>query len=122
MSSALLTLTKGQGHTTRSKVTDVEVSTFSECFLFLFFFFGRKNEAGKCESSTLLHSDLYRGLLVAMAALTLLGNLGSLSYRARVKTRESGHSCGVVVSHLCVSDSFMGIYLIVLFVADRFVD
>ena len=31
-------MTKGQGHTTRSKVTDVEVSAFSECFLFFFFF------------------------------------------------------------------------------------
>ena len=33
MTSAFLTLTKGQGHTTTSKVTDVEVSAFSECFL-----------------------------------------------------------------------------------------
>ena len=42
MTSAFLTLTKDQGHTTRSKVTDVEVSAFSKCFLFiiiiLFFF------------------------------------------------------------------------------------
>ena len=36
MTSAFLTLTKGQGHTTMSKVTDVEVSAFSE-FFFLFF-------------------------------------------------------------------------------------
>ena len=35
MTSAFLTLTKGQGHSTRSKVTDVEVSAFSECFLFV---------------------------------------------------------------------------------------
>ena len=34
MTSAFLTLTKGQGHTTTSKVIDVEVSAFSECFLF----------------------------------------------------------------------------------------
>ena len=32
MTSAVLTLTKGQGHTISSKVTDVEVSAFSECF------------------------------------------------------------------------------------------
>ena len=32
-------LTQGQGHNWRSKVTDVEVSAFSECFLFHFFFF-----------------------------------------------------------------------------------
>ena len=35
MTSAFLTLMKGQGHTTRSKVTDVEVSAFSECFLLM---------------------------------------------------------------------------------------
>ena len=35
MTSAFLTLTKGEGHTTRSKVTYVEVSAFSECFLFI---------------------------------------------------------------------------------------
>ena len=35
MTSAFLTLMKGQGHTTRSNVTDVEVSAFSECFLFI---------------------------------------------------------------------------------------
>ena len=39
MTSAFLTLTKGQGHTTRSTVTDVEVSAFSECFLFFFCYF-----------------------------------------------------------------------------------
>ena len=33
MTSAFLTLTKGEGHTTRSKVTDVEVSAFSEQLL-----------------------------------------------------------------------------------------
>ena len=38
MTSAFLTLTKGQGHT-RSKVTDVELSAFSECFFFFFSFF-----------------------------------------------------------------------------------
>ena len=37
--SAFLTLTKGQGHNSRSKVIDVEVSAFSECFLFSMFTF-----------------------------------------------------------------------------------
>ena len=36
--TAFLTLTQGQGHNSRSKVTYVEVSAFSECFLFCFFF------------------------------------------------------------------------------------
>ena len=39
MTTAFLTLTTGQGHTTRSNVTAVEVSAFSECFLFSLFFF-----------------------------------------------------------------------------------
>ena len=38
MTSAFLTLTKGQDHTTRSKVKDVEVSAFSECFLSILFY------------------------------------------------------------------------------------
>ena len=37
MTSDFLTLKKGQGHTTSSKVTDMEVSAFSEFFLFFFF-------------------------------------------------------------------------------------
>ena len=39
ITSAVLTLRKGQGHTTRSNVTDVEVSAFFECFLFFVWFF-----------------------------------------------------------------------------------
>ena len=39
MTSAFFTLRKGQGHTTRSNVTDVEVSAFTECFLFFHIFF-----------------------------------------------------------------------------------
>ena len=38
MTSAFLTLRKGQDHTTRSNVTDVEVSAFSECFLLNYVF------------------------------------------------------------------------------------
>ena len=33
MTCAFLTLTEGQGHTLRSKVTDVDVSAFNERFL-----------------------------------------------------------------------------------------
>ena len=36
MTSAFLTLTKGLGYTTRSKITDVEVSAFYECFNSIF--------------------------------------------------------------------------------------
>ena len=38
MTSFFLTLMESQSHTSRSKVTDVEVSTFSGCFLFCFLF------------------------------------------------------------------------------------
>ena len=37
MTEAFLALTKGQGHTTKSNVTDMEVSAFSEWFLFYSF-------------------------------------------------------------------------------------
>ena len=42
MSLSFLTLMKGQGHTTKSKVTDVEGSEFFECFLFCRFFSSNK--------------------------------------------------------------------------------
>ena len=38
MTWAYLTLTLGQGHNSRLKVTDVKVSVFSECFLFVIIF------------------------------------------------------------------------------------
>ena len=39
MTLAFLSLTYGLGHTSRSKLRNVEVSTFSKCFLFSFLYF-----------------------------------------------------------------------------------
>ena len=56
MTSDCLTLTKGQGHTTRSKVTDVEVFEFSECFLLVDCFNMLQDDPpcdeGKCYTNT----------------------------------------------------------------------
>jgi hypothetical protein len=67
----------------------------------------------------LLQSDLHRATLAVIATLALLGNAGSLLYRVTVKSKESGHTCGVLVTHLCFSDLLMGFYLFILGAADR---
>ena len=75
------------------------------------------DEISSCEA--LLRSDLYRVFLAVFATLATVGNTLSLGLRAFVlkRTRQSGHA--VFVSHLCVSDVFMGVYLGIIGVADR---
>ena len=65
MTSAFLTLTKGQGHTTRSMVTDVEVSAFCECFLLCFFFLFN-------ESTVLLSRFAHSGFVLPVSVVSLL--------------------------------------------------
>ena len=60
MTSAFLTLTKGQGHTIRLKVTDMEVSAFSECFLF---------------GSTLTAHQILSFCLIFLILISLIENL-----------------------------------------------
>ena len=48
MTSAFLTLTKGRSHTTRSNVKVVEVSAFSECFLFNDIYTSTKKSRAVC--------------------------------------------------------------------------
>ena len=57
MTSAFLTLIKGQGHTTRSKVTDVEVSAFSECFLLCTWLWTKLHQF-RCKKSVVVGSFL----------------------------------------------------------------
>ena len=69
-----------------------------------------------CEN--LLRSNVYRVLLAGFGILSLLGNFVSFVYR--VVTNAAGKSgFGVFVTHLCVSDFFMGVYLGIIGVADR---
>ncbi|XP_076472788.1 G-protein coupled receptor GRL101-like [Babylonia areolata] len=69
-----------------------------------------------CDS--LLYSNAYRVLLIVFASLALGGNMGGFVYRMFINKDEESHSCGVMVTHLCMSDFLMGVYLVVIGVAD----
>ena len=73
------------------------------------------DEVSSCDS--LLRSNVYRALLVFFAASSLLGNLLSFAYRVLFSS-SSKSGFGVFVTHLCVSDFLMGVYLAVVGVAD----
>ncbi|XP_070177758.1 relaxin receptor 2-like [Littorina saxatilis] len=75
------------------------------------------SEVSSCES--LLRSDLYRVLLSLFAALALLGNVGSLVIRLFFWKQSTKSGFGTFVSHLCVSDFVMGVYLAIIGLADR---
>nr|KAG5710532.1 hypothetical protein BaRGS_013178 [Batillaria attramentaria] len=50
---------------------------------------------------------------------SLVGNVGSFVYRAIIDKVSNSHGFGVFVTHLCLADSLMGVYLAVIGVADR---
>nr|KAG5697929.1 hypothetical protein BaRGS_026867 [Batillaria attramentaria] len=75
------------------------------------------DEISSCDA--LLRSDVYRVLLAVFAALAVIGNLSSFVYRSFVNRVKSKLGFGVFVTHLCVSDFLMGVYLAVIGVADR---
>ena len=79
--------------------------------------FAPSDEISSC--GDLLHSDAYRVVLSIMAALSITGNL--VSYIVRVLVPQNASSSGfvVLVTHLCVADLFMGVYLAIIGVADR---
>ena len=70
-----------------------------------------------CEA--LLRSRVHSIFVAVAAALALLGNLACFVFLA-VNRQESKLACVVFMKHLCVSDGFMGIYLAILGVANRF--
>nr|KAG5710533.1 hypothetical protein BaRGS_013179 [Batillaria attramentaria] len=65
--------------------------------------------------------DLSDNLLTSLVfvVLALLGNLGSFVYRAIIDKASSSKGFGAFVTHLCLADSLMGVYLAVIGVADR---
>ena len=75
------------------------------------------DEISSCEA--LLKSDIYRIALAVFSMLALAGNLGSLTYRFFFSPESTKHSFSVFVTHLCVSDCLMGVYLALIGVADR---
>ncbi|XP_070206372.1 G-protein coupled receptor GRL101-like [Littorina saxatilis] len=75
------------------------------------------NEISSCQA--LLRSDIYRVFLSVFAVLSLLGNLGSFVARVFVHKTANATGFGIFVTHLCVSDFLMGVYLAIVGVADR---
>ncbi|KAL8598865.1 hypothetical protein ACOMHN_015444 [Nucella lapillus] len=67
----------------------------------------------------LIGSHFYRVVMAVFADLATAGNLVSLAMRARAPQSAQGSGYGVFVTHLCVSDGPMGVYLVVVGVADR---
>nr|KAG5691412.1 hypothetical protein BaRGS_016328 [Batillaria attramentaria] len=82
------------------------------------------DEVSSCDA--LLRSDIYRIFLSVLAALALFGNLSSFVYRTFLQKTKSSLGFDAFVTHLCVSDFLMGVYLamvafnICLITLDRF--
>ena len=75
------------------------------------------DEISSCDA--LLRSDLYRASLIVFAILATVGNVCSLALRGFVLKKEQQSSYSVFVTHLCVSDFLMGVYLVIIGAADR---
>ena len=75
------------------------------------------DEISSCDA--LLRLDLYRFSLVFIASLATVGNVFSFILCVFVlkKKKQSGYT--VFVTHLCVSDFLMGVYLVMIGAADR---
>ena len=73
------------------------------------------DEVSSCDA--LLRSNVYRVLLAFFAASSLLGNLLSCVYRILFSKSTKSGFC-VFVTHLCVSDFLMGVYLAIIGIAD----
>ena len=76
------------------------------------------DEISSCDA--LLKTDVFRIFLAVYAFLALVGNLASFVYRVyceRGAKKQLGFD--VFVTHLCVSDFLMGVYLTIIGVADR---
>ena len=74
-------------------------------------------EISSCDA--LLRSDLFRSSLAIFAFLATVGNTLSFVLRVFVLRGNQKSSYSVFVTHLCVSDFLMGVYLVIIGVADR---
>ena len=75
------------------------------------------DEVSSCDA--LLRSDMYRVSLAVFASLATVGNIMSLVLRVFVLTGKQQSGYAVFVTHLCVSDFLMGVYLVMIGAADR---
>jgi hypothetical protein len=75
-----------------------------------------ENELSSCDD--LLRSETYRGFLWLMGALSLSGNVFCLVFRSILHRKSSKGAFNVFVSSLCLADFTMGVYVIIIGVAD----
>ena len=75
------------------------------------------DEVSSCDA--LLRSEAFRVFLAVYALLSLIGNLGSFVHRSFFEKASVRMGYDVFVTHLCVSDFLMGVYLAIIGVADR---
>ena len=75
------------------------------------------SEVSSCDS--LLKSSVYRVFMALSGALTLIGNLACIIYRYIANRKKEKSIFGVYISHLHLSDFFMGVYPSIISVADR---
>ena len=75
------------------------------------------DEISSCDA--LLRSDLYRFALAVFATLATMGNVFSLVLRVFILKGKQQSGYSVFVTHLCVSDFLMGVYLVMIGGADR---
>ena len=75
------------------------------------------DEISSCDA--LLRSDLYRVSLAVFATLATMGNTLSLVLRVFVLKSKQHSGYPVFVTHLCISDFLMGVYLVIIGGADR---
>ena len=75
------------------------------------------DEISSC--GALLRSDLYRFSLAIFATLATVGNTLSIVLRLFVLKGKQQSGYTVFVTHLCVSDFLMGVYLVMIGAADR---
>nr|KAG5710619.1 hypothetical protein BaRGS_013265 [Batillaria attramentaria] len=75
------------------------------------------DEFSSCDA--LLRSNAYRVSLYVFAIMAILGNLACIVYRVCVHKNTSSCGFNVMVTHLHGSDFLMGVYLVIIGVADR---
>ena len=76
-----------------------------------------RDSLSSCED--LLRSDFYRVMLFVFSLLAIVGNLGSCVFRLLSHKGPKNKSFHLFVTHLCMADFLMGIYLAIIGVADQ---
>ena len=79
--------------------------------------FAPSDEISSC--GDLLHSDFYRVVLSIITAVSLLGNLTSFAFRILLMQNANSSGFAILVTHLCIADLSMGVYLAIIGMADR---